>query len=127
MKQEMTKETKEWVRRIKEQIDLKRFAREIYNINPNESGMATCPFHPGDDIPRLQFWIGKDGIYRFTDQHNDNIGTIVDLVMGMEHCSPRDAIRRLEELFVENDVDQEQDGEGYLDETIEKLLGLDLE
>jgi len=78
-------------------IDLTDYVLTHYGIAVNSSGKASCPFHPPDTHPSLQFWIGDDGIHRFTDHHNDEIGTIIDFVMKKEGCSIREAIQKIKE------------------------------
>ena len=73
-------------------IDLKQFAHKHYGISSNQKGFARCPDHPPDNNPSLQFWIGTDGLHRYTDHHVEKTGSIIDFVMKREGCDTREAI-----------------------------------
>jgi hypothetical protein len=91
--------TKEELGKLKRTEDLREFALEYFGIESNKSGMAHCPFHPEDKNPSFQFWQGKDGIYRYTDHHTKQKGTIVDFMMAIGGIKVGEACKRLDKIF----------------------------
>jgi len=89
-------EAEDIIKKIKS-IDLKEYASKNYGISSDNRGFARCPDHPPDNHPSLQFWIGDDGIHRYTDHHTQGKGTIIDFVVKNEHCTEREAISRIKQ------------------------------
>lgn len=109
---------KEKFEKIKREIDLKEYARKHYGIISNKGGMARCPNpdHAPDSHPSFQFWVGNDGIQRYTDHHTGEIGTIIDFVMYMEKCPLNEAIKIIEknEGLVTHLTEQTNENEYYI-------------
>jgi hypothetical protein len=84
------------LRPLERRICLRAFAEQHYGIKANEKGMAPCPFHRQKGLG-LQFWVGRDGIDRFTDCHTGKSGTVIDFIMALKGCSRKEAIAYLKE------------------------------
>ena len=115
--------SRDFLREIKS-IDLKEYANKHYGISSNNRGFAHCPDHPPDNHPSLQFWIGDDGIHRYTDYHTQDKGTIIDFVMKREQCSKEKAINLIKQNvgFETEDKKQKQNNEYYLYKTLDNQI-----
>jgi len=91
--------TNDELNKVKREVNLKDFARERYGIESNARGMAHCPFHPPDDCESFQFWRGDDGIFRYRDQHDGKVGTIVDFIMNKDGKPLRETFLFIESHF----------------------------
>ncbi len=96
------------IEKIKKEIDLQDYALRYYNIESNHQGKAHCPFHPPDNNPSFQFWIGDDGVHRFTDYHDNEKGTIIDFEVKMNGLDVKEAIQSIKEKegLIDNDKRQ---------------------
>ena len=89
---------------IKREINLIEYVRQRYNIKCDDSGKASCPFHPPDKNP--SFWIHqtKAGFWRFKCFHEDKSGSIIDFKMELESLSRKEACSQLLKEFKEGKI-----------------------
>lgn len=80
---------------IKAEVDLREYSQSRYGLQFDHTGKCSCPFHPPDKSPSFSVFKGQDGAWRWKDHHDDQGGTIVDLVARLDGVSDREAIDRV--------------------------------
>lgn len=84
--------------------NLMEYAWQRYNIKCDDSGKASCPFHPPDKNPSFSIYQTKPGYWRFKCFHEDKTGTIIDLKMELENLDRKEACSRLLKEFQSGEI-----------------------
>ena len=84
--------------------NLMEYAWQRYDIKCDDSGKASCPFHPPDKNPSFWIYQTKTGFWRWKCFHEGTTGTIIDLKMALENLDRKEACSQLLKEFKERKI-----------------------